>query len=173
MAGLLAGCGTLHVFRSLKGGTVQLPEDALKTAAREIEKAVARGQRDMKIEDRDGVTLNSPEIMQALRTRALRYELVSKLLDSGFACERANGRIGILRSSAYKKATTSQDRDRNALLVMNENQNRWTLYEGLLELNHWPSKALPAIERIFSEARKEEMKPGQKFENEAGAPQAK
>lgn len=173
MATLLAGCGTLNVLRSLKGGTVPLPEDALKTAAGEIEKAVASGHRDLKIEDRDGVVLDSPEMIQALRTRALRHELVSKLLDSGFAWERANGRLSVLRSSAYKKATTSQDRDRNALLVMNENQNRWTLYEGLIELNHWPSKALPVIERIFAEANRDAMKPGQKFENEAGAPQVK
>lgn len=173
MAILLAGCSTFNFLRPLKGGTVPLPEDALKTAAVEIEKAVASGQRDMKIEDRDGAIVNSPEIIQALRTRALRHELVSKLLDSGFAWERANGRLSILRSSAYKKATTSQDRDRNALLVMNENQNRWTLYEGLLELNHWPSKALPVIERVFAEAVRDTMKPGQKFENEAGVPHAK
>ncbi len=173
VACLLAGCGTFGFLRSSKGGDAGVPVDALKAVASEIEMAVAAGQRDLNLADRDGVKINSPEIAQALRTRAVRHELVSNLMDTGFAWERPNGRIAILRSSAYKKATTSQERDRNALLIMNENQNRWTLYEGLIALNHWPSKALPVIERAFSESCKASLKSGQKFENESGKPQAK
>ncbi len=170
---LMAGCGTLNAFRSLKPDFQDLPEEALRAAAAQIERAVAEGKRDLVLEDKDGLKLNTPEIVQAVRTRAVRAELTGKLLDTGFAIEQANGRIAILRSSAYKQATTRQERDRNALLVMNENSNRWAIYEGIIESSGLAPKSLAAIERVFFDARKDCMRSGQKFESDSGETQTK
>lgn len=170
---LISGCSTLNAFRSLKPNYAALPEKALREAAQQIERDVAKGNRDLSLKDQEGLKLNTPEIAQAVRTRAARAVLVSKLLDSGFAWERKNGLISVLRSSAYKKATTAQERDTNALLVMNENQNRWTLFEGIVRENKLSSDALSGIQRIFFEARKSVMAPAQKFEDEEGKAAAK
>ena len=99
-----------------------------------------------------------------------RIELVNELLDKGFAWERRNGHLYIIRNREYKEATTRRERDRNALIVTGEWDDRWMLYEQLRKVNDFPPKALTAIQRIFHEARVEVMKPGQLYENIDGEP---
>ena len=65
--------------------------------------------------------------MQAIRARAVRYPLIDAFLETGHAWEKQNSMISILRTKEYKTFGTRRDRDRNALLVFNQNENRWTL----------------------------------------------
>lgn len=159
----LAGCKTTNAFVHLKPDYTSLPVENLKTLAAEIEGIVAAGEAEFAVESVGDIRVDVPAIRQAIRTRALRHELVSALLDSGFAREEANGLIAIKRSSAYKKATTSRQRDREAMLVMSENGNRWSIYEGLVEANGWEPRSLSAVQEVFFNARVPLLTSGQEY----------
>ena len=120
------------------------------------------------LENRERVVVDTPRIRQAVKTRATRNALTADLLATEHAYEQRTGLIAILRSRAYKDATTRQERDRNALVVMSENNDRWAIYEGLLEANDWPAKALPAVQAIFFEERVELLPAGTHYEGPGG-----
>ena len=164
-----AGCASIpNPFTHGKADFSALPADAVREVADEIEQAVQKGDRDAKLTDRPGVVVNDAAIQQAVRTRAARAELVGELLNAGHAYEDRNGLLTILRSKAYSKATTSKDRDRNALLVMGENTDRWAIYEGLVKTNKMGSRALPAVQDLFFKARVARMPKGQKYKDAEG-----
>ncbi len=162
---VLAGCSTTNAFISMKPDYSALPADDLKTLAASIEAIVAEGKEEFTLEAVGGIIVDTPEIHQAVRTRAIRHPLVSEFLDGGFGIEESNGLIAVQRSGAYKKATTSLQRDREALVVMSENKNRWTIYEGLLKANNWPPASLSAIQETFFQARVPLLKTGQQHES--------
>lgn len=169
VAASLMGCNTfITPFRSMKPDYSVVPENAVREIAGDVERAVYSGNREATFEDREGVTIDTPEIQQAIRTRAARNELITEFLDSGHAWERNNGLIAILRTSAYKKRGKRQDRDRDALLIMGENNDRWFIYEGIVKANDFSPRAMAAVQALFSEARFRHLKPGQKYENAAG-----
>jgi hypothetical protein len=56
---------------------------------------------------------------------------------------------------------------------MSENDNRWTIFEGILKASNFPPRALSAIQETFHEARVASMEPGQKYEDSSGAIQEK
>ena len=145
-----------------------LQEGDLRGAAEAVEAAVKAGNREFVPENRGAIVLDTEEIAQAVRTRAARAELVAELLASGFAVEQRNGLISLVRGSAYKKATTSRERDKNALVVMSENANRWTIYEGVQNASNLKSKALGAIQDAFYQARIAQLSPGAKYEDAEG-----
>ena len=175
--GLLSGCSSLapvsSPFTRNAPDYSALPVETLREVAREIERQVAEGNREPVLENRDGITIDTPEIFQAVRTRAARVGLVNDFLDSGHGWERRNGRLWIIRSEAYKASGTSRTRDLDALMVNSENRNRWNIYEMLIDESGLPSRTLSAVEEIFLEARLEFMKPGQKYEDANGEPAAK
>ena len=157
----IAGCGTTGSLVHLAPDYSDLPADELRALAAEIESIVIKGEAEFSLKNVGGIVMDSPEMKQAIRTRAIRQPLLSGLLDSGFAEEGRNGLIAIKRNSAYKKATTSRQRDREAMLVMSENRNRWTLYEGLVEANAWAPRNLSAVQEAFFLSRVPLMAPGQ------------
>ena len=166
----LAGCGTLaNPFVHMKPDYTELPADTLREVAREVELAVQAGERDPRIPDRDGVVIDTELLRQSVRTRAARSEILNTLLDTGFAVEGGNGLVYILRTKNYKKTTKSKERDRNALIVMSENADRWALYEGVLKANDFSPRSLSAVQAIWHDARVAAMRPGQKYENAEGA----
>ncbi len=166
---LLAGCSTVHnPFWRIKADYSNLPETALRAVAADIEQAVAEGNREPDIPDRDGVIVNRPEIRQAIRARAARRGILSEFLDTGHAYEKRNGLVYLLPSKEYRKSTKRRQRDRNALLIMNENNDRWTLYEGIVKASNLPPRALSAVQEIFYQARIERLSPGHKYENLEG-----
>lgn len=146
----------------------QIPEEELRAAARDIEREVHAANRDAALEDREGVVVDTPEIRQAVRTRAARIDILNRFLLAGWGWERRNGRVWILRSKEYKDATTSRQRDLDAIMINSENNDRWTLYEGLIDANGWPQRSLDLIERVFFEERLAYMPPGEKYEDENG-----
>jgi hypothetical protein len=165
----LSGCVSIgNPFVHMKPNYATLPVDAMREVAKDIEKAVHAGEREPRIADRGGIVVNHQTVTQAVRTRAVRAGLVKELLDSGFAREDRDGLISILRSSEYKKKTAAKDRDRNALVVMNENSDRWALYEGLVEAGKLAPRSRSAIQEIFYQARLEFLAPGQKYEDASG-----
>ena len=173
VAALLAGCQTfMPAFTRMKPEYEELPVDTLKACALDIERAIQDGISP-DLTDKPNLILNSPAIQQAITTRVSRTELVNELLDKGFAWERRNGHLYIIRSREYKQATTRRERDRNALIVTGEWDDRWMLYEQLRKVNDFPPKTLTAIQRIFHEARLEVMKPGQLYETVDGDPAPK
>lgn len=168
------GCVSLgNPFVHIKPNYAKLPAEVMKQVALEIEQAVQKGEREPNIADRDGIVVNTDIIKQAIRTRAARSEIVNVFLDSGHAFEAQNGLISVLRTKDYKKSSTSKQRDRNALLVMSENENRWALYEGIVEASKLPSGSHSAVQAIFHDARIQCMTVGQKYEDAAGNMKAK
>lgn len=167
---IVAGCHTVtNPFVHQKPDYEGVPMDALKAVALAVEQAVERGDRDAVIADQGGIVLNDQVIRQAIRTRAIRSVLVNEMRSSGFASEKRNGLLYILRSGNYRKATTSKDRDRDAGIVMSENSDRWTLYEGILQASNLPSRSLSAVAEAFFEARIQCMANGQAYEDASGA----
>ena len=166
---LVAGCNTFNVpFVNMAPDYSSVPVEDLREAAGIIEAAVQKGDRDISLPTIGAIKLDIPEIQQVIRARTARNELLNILLDSGHAYEGPSGLVYILRSSAYKKATTRNKRDRDALLVMGENNDRWALYEGLMKLNNFPPKSLSAIQAVFYEARIAGMGTGQKYKTASG-----
>lgn len=168
-----AGCAGIgqsitSTFTSIAPDYSTLPADALLDAAREIEREVKAGNRDAAVADREGIVVDTPEIRQAIRTRAARAELIQDLLNTGHAWEKNNGLIALLRTREYSKATTSRQRDRNAMLVMGENEDRWTIYEQIRKAGGLSPRSLSAIQAIFARARVELLESGQKYEDESG-----
>jgi len=145
-----------------------VPKDTLSAVAREVEQAIQSGAREPKIADREGVKINTPEILQAIRTRAARSVLINEFLDTGFAAEHRDGLIYVHLSKEYTKSTKRRQRDRQAYLVKNENDDRWAIYEGLLNANKYGARSLSAIQDIFAEARQQAMTPGQKYQGADG-----
>jgi hypothetical protein len=160
---MITACATVPFVRMAPDYTT-VPETALRAAAAEIEAAVARGDRNAALSQHEGVNVASPEVVQAIRSRAARIELVHALLASGFAYEESGGLIAIKRGSEYKKATDSRERDRNALVVQSENESRWALYEGILDASNWSPKSLAAVQHIFAQERVPHLPPGASFE---------
>ncbi len=156
------GC---HSFVRMKPDYAELPADALREIASSIEQAVADGVRSPSLPSLDGIVLSGDAVTQSIRTRAARSELIVGFRETGHAAEMRNGTIKIMNSREYKKESRRGDRSRNALLIMSENNDRWTLYEGLVEDNNFPPRSLSAIQRIFFEARVETLGPGQHFED--------
>ncbi len=146
----------------------ELPVDALRAIAADIERQVAEGNREPVLTGLDGLVVDTPTIRQGVRTRAARTELVNTMLDSNHAWERRNGRIWVLRTKDYKTATTSRQRDIDAIMVNGENSDRWAIYEGLIDANRLGRGALDDIEEIFFEARLKHMKVGQMYEASNG-----
>ncbi len=170
----LAGCNTVTApFVRMAPDYSTVPEEVLREVALEIEQAIQAGDRDAAIASRGGVVVDTPEIRQAIRTRAARSEILGEFLDTGFGREVRRGLVSIIRNKAYKSATTKQERDRNALLVMGENGNRWTIYEGIVEASNLSPKALSAVQAVFFDAQVACLKAGQKYEGADGAITAK
>lgn len=162
---LCAGC--VHIgnpFGTMRPDFNAVPEQELRTVAKTIEQAVAEGNREAVIADLGGVVVNDPRVLQAIRTRAARREPLDAFLTTGFCCELPSGLVTTLRSSAYKKATTKLERDRHAMLVMGENNDRWALYEGIVKTSNFQPDALGAVQRIFYEERLNFLKPGSSYQ---------
>jgi len=169
MFAALCGCASVQIpFVHQAPEYGKLPTESLKAVALDIERAVQEGNRDAQIADRDGIVVNTDIIRQAIRTRAARSELVNEALDKGYAIEKPNGHLYILRTREYKKETTSRDRDRIAMLVGDEAVNRWAIYEGIADASKLPRRTLSAIQEVFHQARLEVMKDGQKYEGPNG-----
>ncbi len=166
----LAGCQTfVPAFTRMKPAYEELPVETLKATVLQIEQAVQEG-RVPELTDKPDLKVDTPAIRQSITARVSRSELVNQLLDRGFAWERRNGHLYILRSREYKQATTRRERDRNALIVTGEWDDRWMMYENLRKVNGFSPRTLTAIQRIFHEARTEVMRPGQLYENAEGDP---
>ncbi len=165
----VCGCNTvLSPFVNLKPDFNALPAEEMRVLALEIEQAVQEVDRSAQFEDRPGLIVNEEAILQAIRTRAARSELVNKFRGSEFGVEEPDGLIHILRTKEYNKTTTYRQRDRNALLVMGENNDRWAIYEGIRETSKLTPRALGAIQRIFYEVRLETLPPGQNYKDAEG-----
>jgi len=159
------GCGTLtSPGPALENAPKSLPLEPLRALATEIERAVAAGDRQVEIADREGLIINTPQMKQAIRTRATRIEVLNQFLDTGHAWERRDGLIWIIRSNIYKKSGTRRDLDRQALVVWSENRDRWTLYQDLVKINRLPLGSVSTVQRVFAEARIEFLNTGQKYE---------
>ncbi len=169
LVAVAGGCqSVVQPFVSLKPDYTKLPADTLREIAREIETAVAEGNRDPQIADRDGIVVSDDVVRQAIRTRAARNERLSEFRATGFAYEKRNGLAEVRTGRDYQRATSRRERDRNALLVMSENQDRWALYEGIQDASRLAPAALPAIQRIFYEERIKLLPPGQPYEDDSG-----
>jgi len=164
---LVSGCASTP-FTQARPNYDNMPEDQVRLAAAEIEAAIARGEREPVLSEYEGVVLDTPEVKQAIRARAARVELLHEFLQTGFAAEQPGGLVDIKGSRAYKDATTRQQRDRNALVVYSENQNRWALYEGIMKASNWPKNTLGGIQRIFYDARLRHLPDGAAYELEDG-----
>ncbi|HEO70261.1 MAG TPA: hypothetical protein ENN80_03295 [Candidatus Hydrogenedentes bacterium] len=166
---VVAGCGTASVpFVHMKPKYTEVPLDTLREVALRVEQAIQAGEREPDIPDRDGIVLNTDLIRQAIRMRAARSEHLNAFLDQGYAVEKRNGHVYILRTKEYQKATTGRERNRNAQLILGEAENRWAIYEGIVDASDLPKRSLSAIQEVFHEARLKCMKPGQKYENAQG-----
>ena len=166
---IAAGCNSvMGSFVKLKPDYADLPVDDLRQVADEIERAVARGDREAEIANRGAVVVDTDAIRQAIRTRAARRELVDAFLQTGFVWERRDGLLWVIPSKEYKRAGTRRDRDRNALLVSGENTDRWAIYEGIIKASSFSPRSLSALKSIFFEQHLKHMKTGQKYETEDG-----
>ena len=112
--------------------------------------------------------VSTDAVRQAIRMRAARATQVAAFLETGHAMEARNGLLHILRTKAYKQATTRRERDRNALLVLGENRDRWALFEGVLEASDLRSRSLSAVQAVWHEARVAAMPDGYKYESPSG-----
>jgi hypothetical protein len=171
---VLAGCRTItNPFVHMAPDFSDVPAQALEAVAADIEAAVRAGDRTFTISDQGGIVVSDERVVQAIRTRIARAELIDEFLDSGFAWERTNGLLEVIRNREYKRARTRRQKDRDALLIMSENADRWAIYEGILKASKLSPRALSAIQLSFHTARIPLLAPGQLYEDNAGQRVAK
>lgn len=163
---LLPGCASGPSVPFLKGSAKldSVPEADIRAVAEEIEAAVRAGEKEPKIKNHGAIVADFPELQQAVRSRAIRFPLLDGFLSSGHAYEADTSLIAVLRTKAYKSEGSSLDRDRDALLVMSENNNRWSIYEGIVKHSKLPARSLASVQEIFRQVRVAGMKPGQKHQ---------
>lgn len=165
----LAACSTLtNPLVRMAPDYTDVSTDALQSTAEHFEGAVAAENREPELTNTPEMIIDTPEITQALRSRAARYLLVQELLDSGFSMEQLDGKISILRSGEYKAAKTSAQKDRDALIVISENRDRVLIYGSLQDANKYSAAGRSAIEEVFSSLRIENLKSGQKYQGADG-----
>ena len=171
---LVSGCVSLgNPFLKLKPDYSTVPEEELKAFAAEVEQFVIDGEREPAFDTYASIVTDNEEFRQAIRMRAARSQLIQDLLNSRFAYEHKSGTIATIPTREYKRATDRRKRDQDALVVINENANRWTLYESLVKASHWQPGALGAVQDAFFNARVDLLSPGQKYQEPDGATVAK
>ena len=144
----------------------RVPAETLRALASAIEREVRDGNRRATFENA-GLAIGE-EVLQAIHTRAARGEIVNAFLDTGFGWEKNNGLLAILRSNEYRLSGSSRSKDRDALVVMGENDDRWAIYEGLVAANGLGNSSLSAVQAIFAQVRIELLPAGQKYQDDAG-----
>lgn len=171
---ILAGCATVtSTFGGMRPDYRGVPEDALNQVAAQVEAAIAASNRTPAISDTEGVVVNTEAVMQAIRTRAARRTLLDELLDAGYAVQQRSGLIAIRRTREYKKETSGDERNRHALIVLSENNDRWAIYEGIRKASNFGPSSLGAIQDAFYRAQVAQLAPGQPYETPDGETTAK
>ena len=169
LALLLVGCGTVRsTFGDVSPNFTDVPVDDLRAVAADIESIVIDGRRDAEISGSGGVSVDSNIVSQAVRARSARSELVATLRDSAFAWEKRDGMLWLIKSKEYARELNRREKDRNALVINGENENRWALYEELIKVNNWAPRNLSAVQLIFHEERLKLMPSGQLYERPSG-----
>lgn len=161
---ILCGCQTI-----LGAGTnrVEMAEEAVRALAIDIEKAIMAGERTPEIQPPAGLSIESDLIKQAIRTRAARAELVQEHLAAGHIFEKDNGLVAIYKSEATKSLSRDQ-RTRVASIVIGENNDRWNIYEGLIDASNLRLDSLSGVQRIFHETRVALIPTGSAYQNDTG-----
>lgn len=162
---MLPACATLY---SMGGSYDAFNEDDAHVVAAAIEQIVANQDRDGLLEPMGSIASFTDVVRQAIRMRAARASLVDELLSSGHFWERKNGLLYVIRTSEYKNQYTKGEKDRHAILINAENDNRWEIYEGLLAANNLNPENLDRVRQLFFEERITLMKVGQQYENADG-----
>jgi hypothetical protein len=111
------GC---HSFVPTKPDYSELPVDGIREVAIAIERAVQDGVREPSLPGGTGVVVSGDTVVQAIRTRAARSELINGFRDTGHVAELRNGTITIINSREYSKSARRSEKSRNALLIMSE-----------------------------------------------------
>lgn len=169
---VLSACNTVikPISRSIRPSAPidlsKVPVDTLRTLATAIEREVRDGNRRSTFENAE-LSMDE-EVLQAIHTRAARGEIVSDFLDTGFGWEKNDGLLAILRSNEYRLSGSSRSKDRDALVVMGENDDRWAIYEGIVEANNLGNSSLSAVQAIFAQVRIELLPAGQKYQDDTG-----
>lgn len=170
---LIAGCATVQrtetttTETNAEAGDSNYTDD-LRDVAMQIEAAITAGDREAVIESRGSIVANSAIVAQAIRTRAARAVLVEEFRATGHVIEQWDGLLHIQRSREYKDSGTRRSRDRDAVLIMGENQNRWSIYEGILEASDMSNRHLNTVQKTFTEVRIKQLKPGDRYVNQEG-----
>jgi hypothetical protein len=144
------------------------PEESMKKLVTSIEDAVRQGDREAKIPECDGLTAASTEFAQLLRTRAARYPAYQELMDAGYGYEEQDGLVAINATKDYRKATKSRERARHALVVLQENNDRWAMYDTLLKENKIGGGKLKQLRAIFGAVRVGGMPQGWLYQDADG-----
>ncbi|MFP6583281.1 MAG: hypothetical protein VCD00_12110 [Candidatus Hydrogenedentota bacterium] len=169
LVAILSACSTLtNPLVRMAPDYTEVTVDELRPIAEQLEGGVAAEIREPTLTNTVETVIDTPEIAQALKSRAARYQLVQELLDSGFTMEQLDGKISILRSGEYKNAYTSAQKDRHALIVISENRDRVLIYESIQDANSFSAAGRSAIEEVFSSVRIENLKSGQKYQGPDG-----
>lgn len=164
---------TLLPACALLGKGKPFPEDSARRLATSIEEAVRTENREASLPEGDGIKASSPDLMQVLRTRAARYPAYKELMDAGYGYEERGGLVAIRTSKDYRKATKSNERARHALVVLQENNDRWAMYDAILKENRMGAAKQKQLRSIFAQVRNEVMPEGWFYQDENGKVVAK
>jgi len=166
-----AGCSSFDnpLWRS-KADYTEVPAEVLHDLALEIEQIVMNGDHGVQVKGRDGVELADPLIKQAIRSRTMRYKLLVPIYEEGYICEKPNGHLYLydILAKEYRKSRTRREKNRDALIVSNETNDRRRLYMAIIEANNYKARARTAVEEIFYKARISILPDGYKYENMDG-----
>ena len=161
---MMAGCASMN--KLVKSPSINT--DALFACAMDIEKAIQAGNREPELRDREGVIVNISSVKQAIRSRAARKDILNDFMATGFAWERKNALLYTVFSKDYKKSTNATARTRHAQILMEENADRWTLYESIKTANKLGRGSLTQIQETFFKAQVVSMPKGFSYEGEKG-----
>ena len=99
----------------------------------------------------------TPEIQQALSGRQNRYSDLQNLKSQGAIGENKSGYVEILNSAPGGAATVNQ-----------ENEDRRTLYRGIVDQNNLGAQGMSEVERVFAEVQRDKARPGDFIQSPSG-----
>ncbi len=97
----------------------------------------------------------TPEVQQALNNRKQRYEQLQQLKSSGAVGENTQGHVAALKSTA-------------AQIVSDENQDRRTIYNAIVQQNNLAPGSLAQVQQAFAEVQREKARPGDFIQDPSG-----
>ena len=113
----------------------------------------------------DGVIIGQPDVTTAIESRRERFDECARY--KAMLCIGENRR-GLAHYRECDECKDRQIRNLVSMLILSENTDRWTIYEGIVKSNRLPSSALKTLREAFRTEHESRASSGELYQTQAG-----